>query len=95
MKPRPLPGLKEGLVQANLLQQFGVSSKDSLPAACPPRPRRMGRPRDTSLNSWKRHESGNKKAVPEKVQRGPDTVTDEAGFIATKTRRLSDLMHVT
>jgi hypothetical protein len=63
--------------------------------ACPERVKRAGRPRDTSLKSWKKHyklEKENKRNEDKDIE-GPDE--RKQGARPAKTRRVTDLMQVT
>lgn len=66
-----------------------------LAIACPPRPKRTGRPRDTSLKSWNKHYKlkKDKRRVDDETNAIGDT--SEEGGMPSKTTRLTDLMHVT
>lgn len=95
MKPRTENKRAEGLDIGTVLHKFGVEAKESLPTTFPPRRKRVGRPWDTSLSSWKQHEKED--TVPLLCQSELKTkqVTDKQGEFDTKSRRLSDLMQVT
>jgi hypothetical protein len=63
--------------------------------ACPERVKRAGRPRDTSLKSWKKHFKleKEKKRSEDKDIEDPDA--SKQGNRTSKTRRLTDLLQVT
>lgn len=71
-----------------------IQDKQHVPLSCPPRPTRTGRPRDTSLKSWKKHEKSSKqsKGAHHNVTQG---IKGEDGTPCAKTRRLCDLLEVT
>lgn len=71
---------------------FGISH--GLPIACPMRPKRAGRPRDTSLKSWKKHDKLEKDTRRKQEETKAVGDTNEEGNRPSKTIKLADLMHV-
>lgn len=63
--------------------------------SCPPRPKRTGRPRDTSLKSWNKHSKLEKEKGRGNDEKLAKNKTDECAYVTGKTTRLSDLMQVT
>lgn len=62
---------------------------------CPPRPKRCGRPRDTTQASWKKHKKLEKdvRRAENKENSSPEATVSTSHM--SRTRRLEDLMHVT
>lgn len=68
--------------------------REPISLACPPRPKRSGRPRDTSLKSWNKHAKKSKQSSSTKEDKEQEIITTEDGTPCLKTRRVSDLIQV-
>ncbi|KAG0540465.1 hypothetical protein BDA96_03G411500 [Sorghum bicolor] len=71
-----------------------LGNAESMPTACPPRPIRTGRPRNTSLKSWQKHEISVKKVSSTERPDNILDINDEEGNIAAKTRKVDELMRM-
>ena len=69
-------------------------SSHDLAIACTPRLKRTGRPQDTSLKSWKKHDKLEKDTRRKEESSNTDEGTTDVGKKPSKTRRLDDILHV-
>lgn len=72
-----------------------LADSEQLTLSCPPRPKRSGRPRDTSQKSWTKHNKLEKETRRPTIVENEENREGTSNKTAMKTRRVSDLLQVT